>query len=98
MEHRILALWPDETAPYSGDSPGQAQPSIKEFAVPGSRGAVVVVPGGGYTHKAAHEGDPVAEMLAGAGVSAYVLDYRVAPCHMCAPLADAEAVLLIRDD
>ena len=54
---------------------------------------MVVVPGGGYTHKAAHEGDPVAEMLAGAGVSAYVLDYRVAPCHMCAPLADASRAI-----
>lgn len=97
MEHRILPLWPDKTAPHSELSPGQAQPSVKEFAVSGSRGAVVVIPGGGYVGKAAHEGDPIAEMLNRADISAYVLDYRVHPCHMCAPLADASrAIRLVR--
>ena len=36
-------------------------------------------------------------MLNQAGVSAYVLDYRVKPCHMLAPLADAKrAIRLVR--
>lgn len=47
--------------------------------------------------KADHEGAPIAEMLNQAGVSAYVLDYRVKPCHMLAPLADAKrAIRLVR--
>ena len=97
MEHKVLPLWPDRTAPYSEQSPGQAQPSVKEFAAPGARGAVVVVSGGGYNHKAAHEGDPIAEMLSRDGIAAYVLDYRVKPCHMLAPLADAaRAIRLVR--
>ena len=61
------------------------------------RPLVLVVPGGGYCMKADHEGAPIAEMLNQAGVSAYVLDYRVKPCHMLAPLADAKrAIRLVR--
>ena len=36
--NRIIPLW-SEIAPYTQESPEQAQPSVKEFAVPGSRGA-----------------------------------------------------------
>ena len=94
--HEKIYLW-KEDAPYTQFSPLRAQPSVTEYAVPGSRGAVVVVPGGGYCMKADHEGAPIAEMLNQAGVSAYVLDYRVKPCHMLAPLADAKrAIRLVR--
>ena len=94
--HEKIYLW-KEDAPYTQFSPLQAQPSVTEYAVPGSRGAVVVVPGGGYCMKADHEGAPIAEMLNQAGVSAYVLDYRVKSCHMLAPLADAKrAIRLVR--
>ena len=94
--NRIIPLWQNE-APYTAESPDQAQPSVKEFAVSGSRGAVVVCPGGGYEFKAPHEGDPIAEMLNRAGVSAYVLDYRVKPCDYRAPLSDASrAIRLVR--
>lgn len=92
--NRIIPLWPGE-APYTAQSPDQAQPSIKEFKVEGSRGAVVVCPGGGYACKAPHEGDPIAEMINEAGVSAYVLDYRVAPCHREAPLSDASRAIRV---
>lgn len=94
--HEKIYLW-KEDAPYTQFSPLQAQPSVTEYAVPGSRGAVIVVPGGGYCMKADHEGAPIAEMLNQAGVSAYVLDYRVKPCHMLAPLANAKrAIRLVR--
>ena len=97
MAHEMIPLWPGQTAPYSEQSPGQAQPSIKEFKVPGAPGAVVVVPGGGYVGKAPHEGDPIAEMLNAAGIPAYVLDYRVHPCDYNAPLADgSRAIRVVR--
>ncbi len=92
--NKIIPLWPCE-APYTAESPEQAQPSIKEFRVEGSRGAVVVCPGGGYVMKADHEGDPIAMMLNEAGISAYVLDYRVAPCHYLAPLSDASRAIRV---
>ena len=61
MEEKIY-LWPGE-APYTADSPDQAQPSLTAFPVEGARGAVVVCPGGGYCMKADHEGAPIARML-----------------------------------
>lgn len=97
LMNRKIPLWPDAIAPYTEFSPDQDQPSLAEYACPGAKCAMVVCPGGGYHFKAPHEGGPVAEMLANNGVSAYVLDYRVAPCHYEAPLADAlRAIRVVR--
>ena len=41
------------------------------------RPLVLVVPGGGYTHVSAREGDPVALQFAAAGYQAAVLDYAI---------------------
>src|SRR5204862_3028506 len=52
--------------------------------------AIIVCPGGGYTHLAEHEGRPVAEWLNTIGVTAFVLKYRLGPrYHHPAPLQDA---------
>ena len=91
----VRFLWPDSTAPYTEFSPEQAQPSITCYPIEGSKGAVVVCPGGGYHFKASHEGAPIARMLNQAGISAYVLDYRVAPCHREAPLSDASRAIRV---
>ena len=61
------------------------------------RPAVLVLPGGGYGKTSDHEGEPVAKWLAGLGIHAFVLQYRVAPHQHPAPLTDAkEAMLWIR--
>ena len=91
MAEKIM-LWQTE-APYTAYSTEQAQPSLEAFPVPGSRGAMVICPGGGYNHKASHEGAPIAKLLQAAGISAYVLDYRVKPCHREAPLSDAKRAI-----
>lgn len=91
MEETIL-LWQEE-APFTRECPGQAQPSLAPFPVRGSRGAVVICPGGGYHFKAPYEGAPVARLLNAHGISAYVLDYRVAPCPYEAPLEDARRAI-----
>ena len=94
--NRIIPLWPGE-APYTDASPDHFQPFLKEFRIEGSLGAVIVCPGGGYTMKCDYEGDPVCKMLNEAGISAFTLDYRVAPCHVLAPLTDAKrAIRLVR--
>lgn len=91
-----IPLWPGK-APFSDECGAQAQPSLAPFPVEGARGVVVVCPGGGYTIKAHHEGEPIARMLNAAGVAAYVLDYRVTPCPPEAPLSDAlRAIRLVR--
>ena len=95
IEEKIL-LWQGE-APYTRESPGQEQPTLKTFPIAGARGAVVVCAGGAYIKKAPHEADPIARMLNSQGISAFVLDYRVAPCHKLAPLTDANrAIRLVR--
>jgi acetyl esterase/lipase len=61
------------------------------------RGTVIVCPGGGYHVLAAHEAEPIARWLNAAGLSAFVLRYRVAPHRHPAPLDDAtRAVRLVR--
>ena len=96
LDHETIKLWPGD-APYTQDSPGQRQPSLLPYPVDGAKGAVVICPGGGYCMKADHEGRDIAKMLNEAGVAAYVLDYRVKPCHYEAPLSDAKrAIRLVR--
>ena len=96
LDHETIKLWPGD-APYTQDSPEQRQPSLLPYPVEGAKGAVVICPGGGYCMKADHEGRDIAKMLNEAGVAAYVLDYRVKPCHYEAPLSDAKrAIRLVR--
>lgn len=54
-----------------------------------SDGAVVIFPGGGYAGRADHEGRGYAEFLNATGITAFVVDYRVAPHHFPLPLLDA---------
>ena len=51
--HPTLFLWPGE-APYSAESPGQPQPSLKAFPSESRRSAVIVCPGGGYHFSPTH--------------------------------------------
>ena len=96
LEKQIL-LWETGCAPYLEACGGQDEPSLVPYRASGKQGAVIVCPGGGYRIKAEHEGAPVAGMLQSAGVSAFVLDYRVSPCPHDAPLGDAlRAVRAVR--
>ena len=54
-----------------------------------SRGAVVVLPGGGYSMRAEHEGKGYAEFLSKNGITAFVVDYRVYPHRFPLPRIDA---------
>lgn len=51
--------------------------------------AIVILPGGGYSHRAPHEGKGYAEFLAENGITAFVVDYRVSPHSFPLPLLDA---------
>ncbi len=62
-----------------------------------SDGAVVVLPGGGYSGRAEHEGKGYAEFLNKHGITAFVVDYRVSPHRFPLPLMDARrAVQTVR--
>ncbi len=60
-------------------------------------GAVIICPGGGYHHRACHEGEPVAQWLNQLGLIALLLDYRVAPYRFPYPILDGlRAVRYVR--
>lgn len=57
-------------------------------------GAVLVLPGGGYNHRAKHEGDPIAQRFNELGFHAFTLQYRVLPEK--APGAQLDVVRAIK--
>ena len=60
-------------------------------------GLVVVLPGGGYSHRAFHEGDPIAQRFNELGFHAVTVQYRVKPYTYPAGLNDvARAIRIIR--
>lgn len=62
-----------------------------------SKGAVVLFPGGAYVGRADHEGPLTAKWLNSIGITAFVVDYRVAPYKHPAQISDAmRAVKLVR--
>ncbi|MDW7655860.1 MAG: alpha/beta hydrolase [Bacillota bacterium] len=60
-----------------------------------NRGTIIVCPGGGYSNKAPHEGEPVARRLNTFGINAYVLDYRVNPDLHPSPYQDARRSIMM---
>lgn len=60
-------------------------------------GAVIIFPGGGYSHRAYHEGEPYALKLNEMGIAAFVVDYSVTPYGHPTQLGQARrAVSLVR--
>ena len=89
-----IDIWNGE-APYGGT---RVEMHCYEPKIKRGDGAVVIFPGGGYSFRAPHEGDGYAEKLSEIGVTAFVVDYRVAPSRFPAPLADARrAILTVRE-
>ncbi len=93
-----IPIWQGTPPGFEPDY-GQPVPTLTPYLAPegGDRGAIIVLPGGGYGRKAPHEAGPVALWLNSLGISAFILDYRVAPYHSPIPLLDARrAIQLVR--
>ena len=86
-------LWNENEIPLINKENPVCLPSITPYIKEGAKAAVVVCPGGGYTGKAPHEGGPIAEYLNDCGLSAFVLDYRVAPYRYPCELLDAKRAI-----
>lgn len=74
------------------------EPYLIPYIAPGSRQAVIVVPGGGYCMKSMeNEGTQIAEHLQKHGITAFVLWYRSNPYYQPYPLMDMQrAVRYVR--
>lgn len=78
--------------PYEIPSIIHYEPTVRR-----SDAAVVIFPGGGYSHRAPHEGNGYAEFLSRLGINAFVAHYRTTPCFFPDPLMDARrAVRFVR--
>ncbi|MCM3783020.1 alpha/beta hydrolase [Neobacillus mesonae] len=87
-----MNIWPGEP-PFAAAGHEQDLPTLTPYLAEGADSCVIVCPGGGYRHLADHEGKPVAEWLNEAGISAFVLKYRIAPHSQPAPLSDARRAI-----
>ncbi|MFW5981431.1 MAG: alpha/beta hydrolase [bacterium] len=90
---------------WEGKIPGYIEgvddlaPALEPYIIKGQglKAAVMICPGGGYSHRANHEGVDIARWLNSLGLSAFVLHYRVAPYSYPYPVLDAKrAVRYIR--
>ena len=91
----VINVW-DEVPLYID---GEEKPLLKYYQAEKklSTGTVIILPGGAYLCRAAHEGEGYALFLNRAGYDAFVLEYRVAPYRHPAPLLDARrAVRYVR--
>lgn len=87
-----IVLWPNG-APGATEQEPLDTPTLLPYLPPREKAtgaAIIVCPGGGYSHLANHEGGPVAEWLNTLGITAFVLKYRIGPRYRHpAPLQDA---------
>src|ERR671939_697415 len=87
-----IILWPAGAPGAVGHEPADI-PTLTPYFPSKEKAtgaAIIVCPGGGYSHLADHEGGPVAEWLNTLGITAFVLKYRIGPrYHHPAPLQDA---------
>ena len=98
QELDAVLLWPDGTPGSLGDTP-EDRPVLRPFVRPQGDpvAAVIVCPGGGYSGRARHEANPIAQWFNSLGLASFVLEYRVAPYRHPQPLNDAQrAVRIVR--
>ena len=91
-----IVLWPAGAPLAQGTTEGDIP---KLFTYPaagaGPHSAVIVMPGGGYNHLVMEqEGSAEARWLVAHGISAFVLEYRLAPAYAFpAPMLDASRAI-----
>lgn len=97
---KAVVLWPNGAPGALGTEDGDV-PKLFVYPAPGAgvHSAVIVLPGGGYTHLVVEkEGSVEAHWLNAHGVTAFVLEYRLGPrYHFPSPMLDgARAVRYVR--
>lgn len=95
----MIPLWEENIPGYDPKINNEETPSLIPYILENGmiNSAIIVFPGGGYVKRADHEGEPIALWLNSIGVSAFVLNYRVAPYRYPYPLLDAKrAIRLVR--
>ncbi|MCC6581583.1 MAG: alpha/beta hydrolase [Phycisphaeraceae bacterium] len=99
-ENQVLPIWPKDSPHQSVEADGMPNLTVylpDNVSTGGPRAAVIVCPGGAYSHLAPHEGAPFAELFARHGLVGFVLRYRVSPNRFPLPYCDGtRAVRYVR--
>jgi acetyl esterase/lipase len=94
---QILRLWPEQAPLQQGDNPARDVPTLTVFLPAtdmASGAAMIVFPGGAYTHLSSREGIPAAQWLASNGITAFILKYRLGMTyHHPAEMNDARRAI-----
>lgn len=82
--------------PYSASLTAYLRDNSDEISSTRRRPAILVCPGGGYSHRSARENEPIALALLARGYQVFVLNYSVNVAYPAQLLEAAAAVALIR--
>lgn len=99
MKNQRLDIW--SGLPYDESPAPGFRPVLDTYVLDGAkmRGAVLVLPGGGYEFTSDREGEPIANQFTAAGFHAFVLWYSVSPHRHPQPIRDvSRALCLIREN
>ena len=87
----MIKLW-NQIMPHR--CPADAfEPYLTPYFCDGAKTAIVVCAGGAYSERVTYEGDDVAVWLNTIGITAFVLEYRVAPSKAPAQPSDAQRAM-----
>lgn len=90
-----IKLWENEIPMYdkNADTPN----SMTAYLTPTWQKvpAIVILPGGGYSGRASHEGEDIARFYQNNGIHAFVVNYRLEPYKFPVPLMDAQRAIKI---
>ncbi len=94
---QILRLWPAQAPLQQGDDPAIDIPTLTVFLPPtgkASGAAMIVMPGGAYSHLSPREGLPAAQWLASNGITTFILKSRLGKkYHHPAEMDDAQRAI-----
>lgn len=94
VSEQTTLLWQGPAPGALGDGP-EDRPRLTPYLVESHAPtpAILVLPGGGYRIRSEHEREPIALWLNTLGISAFVVDYRIAPYKHPVPLMDAQRAM-----
>jgi len=97
MNTNWTPLWP-EGAPLARGTGPENTPALRFYAptAAANGAAMVVLPGGGYGHLSAHEGERYAHWLASLGYAVFELRYRLASGGYAHPAMGMDAARALR--
>jgi acetyl esterase/lipase len=94
VDGQVLKLWPGAAPLQNGDDPAVDVPTLTVFLPPTgnvSGAAMIVMPGGAYSHLSPREGLPAVRWLAENGITAFILKSRLGmKYHHPAEMDDAQ--------